>query len=203
VACEGPPVRPAGFDHEEFGSAWSHWVLEHGLPELPGPQIAVGESVPVAYWVGPTTAAVLHIRRWQDEDEPEQEPWAETDIALFRRVGDLWEECGGGGAGGWGGEALTREQVPARTVCLDGKQESRSGEQGCTALWGEVGADAAVAEVEQSGTVTRRRVQAPTGFFVVSAEAGVPFTVRVFDSAGELLAEIADDATPPWDPWMR
>jgi hypothetical protein len=87
-------------------------------------------------------------------------------------------------------------------VNLDGKQYSAFGDSGVKALWGEVGVEAAFAEVAQADEVTRRAIDAPTGYYVVSADSEVPFTVRVFDSAGELLAEIEEvagwDDDPPW-----
>jgi hypothetical protein len=195
-------VHPEGFDEDRFGAAWSLWVLAHGLPELPGPQIAVGESVPVAYWIGPRTAAVLHIRRVEDDDGPE--PYAETNLDLFYLLDGVWELCGGGGGGGWSGDALARRQVPTRSVYLGSAVGGWAGDHGVKALWGQLGSDAAFAEVEQSGQVIQQHIEAPTGFAVFSAEYDLPFTVRVFDSGGELLAEI--DEAAGWDddpPWCR
>ena len=192
-------MRPDGFDEERHGAAWNEWVLAHGLPELPGPSIAVGESVPVACWIGPRTAAVLHIRRVEDTDEPEPENWNEVDVALFLRVDGTWQVFGGGGAGGWPGDRLVPEVVPAGVVRLDGMQVSGSAHSGVAARWGEVGADAAVAEVEQFGEVTRRPVEAPAGLYVVSAALEAPFTVRVFDAHGAVLAEMAEEGGfPEW-----
>jgi hypothetical protein len=87
-------------------------------------------------------------------------------------------------------------------VDLGGRQGTWVGERGCKALWGDVGSEASVAEVEQSGQVTRRPIEAPTGLYVVSAEHDEPFTVRIFDAVGELLAQVEEkagfDDLPPW-----
>jgi hypothetical protein len=57
------------------------------------------------------------------------------------------------------------------------------------ALYGELGIDAMLAEVEQEGAVTRRQAQAPIGAFVVCAESDKPFTLRVYTEEGQLLHE--------------
>ena len=187
-------MQPGGFDQDRYGAAWNEWVLAHGLPELPGPSIAVGESVPVARWTGPRTAAVLHIRHVDDADEPEPRDWNEVDVHLFLRVDGGWRGAGSGGAGGWSGDTLVPEAVPADAVRLDGMQASGVGGSGVTALWGEVGTAAAVAEVAQFGEVTRHPVEAPAGLYVVSAALEAPFTVRVLDARDVLLAEIEEPA---------
>jgi len=152
----------------------------------------------VALWLGPHSAAVLHIRRRQDEEDPE--PFSEVDVALYSRTDGIWQGGGGGGAGGWSGDALARWQLPARAVQLDGKLAG--GE--VVALWGEVGVDAAFAEVEQDGVLTRRPVEAPTGHYVVSADFDRPFTVRVFDAGGALLSQREESAGSVFlPPWMR
>ena len=196
-------MQPGGFDEERYGAAWNQWVLAHGLPELPGPSIAVGESVPVACWIGPRTAAVLHIRRVED-DGPDPEDWNEVDVDLFLKVDGTWQTYGSGGAGGWSGNTLVPEAVAADVVRLNGMQAGAAGGTGVKALWGEVGAAAAVAEVEQFGEVTRRPVEATAGLYVVSAALEAQFTVRVLDARGVVLAEIAEQAGWPDDgPWPR
>jgi hypothetical protein len=183
-------MRPESFA-SDLATDWSRWVLAHGLPELPGPDLGAGESVPVAYWIGPNAAAVLHIRRLLDGDD---ELITETDIDLFYLVDSVWETWGGGG-GGWNDDApLARYEVPPDCVNLHGMNSGSYGGQGCIALWGEVGAEATIAEVMQAGRVTRRPVEAPTSAFVVCAEFGIAFTVRVLNAHGELLAEIEEPA---------
>jgi hypothetical protein len=102
-------------------------------------------------------------------------------------------EWGGGGAGGSNDSPLARIDVPPDHVDLSGTVAA-GGERGCKALWGEVGVSAAVAEVEQAGRVTRRPVEAPIGAFVMCADLAHPFTVRVMDADGRLLATVEEPA---------
>ena len=180
-------MRPESFDADLAGQ-WSRWVLDHGLPEVPASKLRVGESVPVAYWVGPSTAVVLHIRRVLDEDE--ESPRTETDIDLFCLVDGSWETCGGGG-GGWPDESpLAVLAVAPNHVDLGGMNSGVVGDRGCRALWGSVGIEAVMAEVMQAGHVTRRPVEAPVGAFVVCGEYTEPFTARVWNARGDVLAEV-------------
>ncbi len=199
-------MRPVGFD-EDLSERWSRWVLENGLPEIPR-RLAVGESVPVAYWIGPTTAAVLHVRRVLDEEE--KAPYLDADVELFCLVDSAWESWGGGGANwpdslpSWEDDgSLTRIDVPPQHVDLGAMNGGGSIERGCKALWGDVGAAASIAEVSQAGQVTRRPIEAPLGAIVVCGDSGQPLTVRIMDSRGELLAEVNEPAgfeEPPWLP---
>jgi hypothetical protein len=75
----------------------------------------------------------------------------------------------------------------------------RRGFGGVKALWDEVGAAAAVAEVAQFGEVTRHPVEAPAGLYIVSAALEAPFTVRILDRDGRPLAEIEERAGWPDD----
>jgi hypothetical protein len=47
--------------------------------------------------------------------------------------------------------------------------------------------------------VTRRAIEGPLGVFVVCAESGAPFAVRVYTAAGDLLDEHHEpvSTTPP------
>ena len=181
-------MRPESFD-ADLQEEWSRWVLDHGLPELPGPDLVGRQSVPVSYWIGPETAAVLHIRRghWDDEEDT-----TEIDVQLFLLNNDVWDFSGSGGAGPVDDPPLGRVQVPPRHVALDGLQwgGNPSGGPGVKAIWGELGTEAAVIEVRQGGRLTRRPVEAPIGLLVVSAHLAHPFTARVLDPRGQLLAEI-------------
>ncbi|MDT0275696.1 hypothetical protein [Blastococcus goldschmidtiae] len=182
-----PPDFWAGHSH-----LWDEWVRDHGLPELPRTPVAFGDSVPVAYWVGVRTAAVLHLYRSQDEGAPE--PHTGTDLRLLAMVGDGWEYRGG--LRSWSADELLVPPVPAREVRLDYQvcDWRAPDDDGCKALYGVVGVDAAIAEVEQLGELTRRTVEAPTGLFVVSVVADAPCTVRILDRDGEVLAEIEEPA---------
>jgi hypothetical protein len=188
-------MRPGSFDLV-LQEQWSRWVLAHGLPDLPGTELDVDQAVPVAYWIGPTTAAVLHIRRYVDEDVDEDDDRliTETDVDLFCLADSVWESWGGGG-GGWQDTApLARYEVPPDYVDLSAMNGGSMGDRGCKALSGVVGVEAASAEVIQGGRVTRRPVEAPNGAFVVCAEVTQPFTVRVLNAHGDVLAEIEERA---------
>lgn len=198
ASCHRLTVRPYGFDIQRQ-EEWSRWVLEHGLPELPGdPVIGLGEAIPVSFWIGPDTAAVLHVRmppaEWRNDDE---DPFAECDVEYFVRTEDGWEGLGGGGSGPTADPPLARVEVPPRYVALDGVTAGSADETGVTALYGEVGTAASVIEVHQAGRVTRRPVSAPIGLQVVCAHVAEPFTVRVLDDRGEPLAAIEHPAG--WD----
>jgi hypothetical protein len=184
-------MRPASFAGE-MCEQWSRWVLENGLPPLPGSELAIGESVPVAYWIGPTTAAVLHVSRTRYEED--DEVLTETDIDLFCWVDGRWEGFGGGGGGWYDDSPLERRALARHYVDLGGMNGGSNGFVGCKALSGEVGTDAATAEVNQAGQITRRAVEAPVGLFVVCGEYYEPFTVRVMNADGDLLAEIEESA---------
>jgi hypothetical protein len=173
----------------EHSVAWSLQVLERGLPALPA-RLGSRESVPVARWRGPSTAAVLHLRHWlADDGTPES---TEVEIECFRiAVDGSWETAGSGGAGGDHMPELTRVDVPPGHADLTGLVASLVDSDGCVAMWGEVGSAAATLEVEQGGEVSRRPVEAPLGWVVVSGEAGSPFTARVRDGSGVVLTEMS------------
>lgn len=178
-------MRPVSFA-AEFSGQWSRWVLVHGLPVLPA-RVSVGESVPVAYWIGPLYAAVLHVRkvRWERQDEVA----AETDVECFCLVDSNWQDYGGGGSGSRT-DSLSRIEVAADHVSLDGLASGYARGRGCTALYGEVGNAAAYVEVIQSGATTRRVIDSPIGAVVVCGDSDEPFTVRVHTAHGELLHEV-------------
>lgn len=184
-------MRPESFK-AELQEDWSRWVLAHGLPELPGPDLAPGESVPVTYWIGPDTAAVLHIRHvWLEDDD---EPTMETDINCFYREGGTWIGSGSGGGGWYERSPLARGHVPPDHVELNGMNGGSAGERGCKALWGEIGTDVAILEVAQGGQVTRRPAEAPVGIQVVCGQHSAPLAVRVLNSRDELMAQIDEEA---------
>src|SRR4051794_16192492 len=110
-------MQPASFDLAEQ-QRWSRWVLAHGLPDVPVTELGLEQSVPVAYWLSPNTAAVLHIRRYLDADDSGEV--IEADVDIFCLVDDAWEGMGSGG-GGWSGESpLARIDVPPDHVSLGG-----------------------------------------------------------------------------------
>ncbi|SDO45268.1 hypothetical protein SAMN05660199_02027 [Klenkia soli] len=191
-------MRPGSFA-EALSEEWSRWVLEHGLPEPPA-ALQDGESVPVAWWTGPDSAAVLHVRRWPPEDlqdaDDSDEPWTEVDVQLFERVGDAWETGPSGGAGGWSAPTLTGLEVAADHADLGGVVGGSAGGLELIALWGEAGAAAATVEVEQDGVTTSRALTGTPGWVVVSGAVRGGFRARVRDASGRVLVEAV---APPED----
>jgi hypothetical protein len=180
---------PGSFDREHQES-WSRWVLGQArLPAIPD-LLGDGECVPVAFWKGADQAAVLHLRR-----VPADGGWfVETDIEGFCRGAAGWELAASGG-GGWTQDSPLIPQLSPRAVELHGMVSGGlDALQLCTALWGEVGQDAAVAEIEQRGVVTRAAIVAPVGAVVFCADGRFPFEVRVYDRAGELLGAVSEPA---------
>ena len=191
-------MRPDSFD-DELQEDWSRWVIEHGLPDMPESELAADQSVPVAYWVGPRTAAVAHIMRGREELQDEPETYAAW--FFFYRVDGTWMSAGNG-AMQWRQVApLARVDLPPDHVDL-----RPSTGAGCLALSGEVGSAAAVIEAVQAEEVSRRPIEAPTGLIVVCGDSTKPFTVRILGADGMVLAEI--DAHVAWraaweDVWFR
>jgi hypothetical protein len=186
---QGHAVRPPSF-HAELRDDWSLWVIENGLPKPPASELRTGESVPVACWVGPRTAAVAHVERsketWDDE------PRTDALVDLFYRVDDSWMRAGHGGSD-WREESpLFPVDVPPARVDL----ATVSTGAGCLALSGEVGSAAAVVEVIQGDEVTRRPIEAPAGLLVVCGDSTQPLAVRILDVGGSVLCEI--DAHAAW-----
>ena len=164
-------------------------MLEHGLPELPR-QLADGESVPVTWWTGPGSAAVLHVRRRPAGDPHDlEDAYTEVDVHVLERTDGGWALVAAGGSGGWSDPTLTRVQVPDDHASLSGVVAGGWAEHPHVALWGEVGAAAATLEIEQDGRTTSSAIIAPLGWVVVSAVLGSPFTARVRDAAGRVLTE--------------
>jgi hypothetical protein len=184
-------VRPESFD-SGLSEQWSRWVLDHGLPALPA-ALADGESVPVAWWTGPDSAAVLHLRRWPPADMRDlygpDDTFTDVDVDVFARESSGWALAASGGSGGWSEATLARVEVADDHASLSGAVGGAFGHRQHLALWGEVGAAAATLEVEQDGVTTSHPVVAPLGWVVVSAAVGSPFTARVRDGAGRVLTE--------------
>lgn len=194
-------MRPASFDME-LSTAWSRWALEHGLPELPD-RLADRTSVPVAWWRGPDSAAVLHLRRWSGDED--QEPRTEVDVEVFEFVGGSWRLAANGGAGGWQEAVVGPVQVEANHADLSGVVQGTAGGAEVVALWGEAGASADTVEVEQDGVVTAGPLTGELGWVVVSALVRGPVVARIRDGAGRVLAE---GTAGPWEdemagPWSR
>jgi hypothetical protein len=99
--------RPDSFA-EDVMTDWSLWVLDNGLPKLPD-RVEVGESVPVARWVGARFAAVLHVQwRWGDSEEDDV-LISETEVFARREGG--WEISSGSGGTNWFDPPFVRPQL--------------------------------------------------------------------------------------------
>src|SRR4051812_10096951 len=89
--------RPPSF-HEEHISDWGSWVLDHGLPALPS-SLGDEDAVPVAMWAGHRFGAVLNVQWYVDDEDGEKS--SDTEVLLFRRSDEGWEEAPGSGGRGW------------------------------------------------------------------------------------------------------
>lgn len=188
-------MRPASFDLE-LSTAWSLWVLEHGLPAVPD-RLPDGTSVPVTCWRDHDSAAVLHVRRWSSDED--QEPCTEVDVEVFELVDGSWHPVTSGGAGGWADAVVRPCTLDADHADLGGVVQGTAGGAEVVALWGQVGASAVTVEVEQDGVVTTGPVVGQWGWVVASAVVRGPVVVRVRDGSGRVLAE---GTAEPWDEQM-
>jgi hypothetical protein len=66
-------------------------VFETGLPALPD-DLRSGESVPVAYWVGPRFGAIKRISRLHDGVGTA----LDDEVEIYERTDDGWREVGNG-----------------------------------------------------------------------------------------------------------
>ena len=179
----------------------------YGLPKLPT-HLGIDDSVPVAFWVGPTTAAVLCIRRLlhNDPNDDDDDDVTDVDVTVYHRIGDSWQ-IGASGGGAWlhrdgagvryvpdPGEPFARVPGSPRRADLDGWIGGSGDGRAGGALYGEIGDEAAFITVEQAGVSTRAPVVAPTGIAVVSFDGATPAVIRITDAAGELLAELMEPA---------
>jgi hypothetical protein len=177
-------VQPPSFD-EDFMEDWSFWVLDNGLPPLPA-RVEVGESVPVARWVGPRFGAVLHIQwMWSDDHVDDS---LSTETQVFIRRGDSWGVAGGQGGSGWFDPPFVR---PARVrpgdVAIGHQFFTSEGDWSCCAVDGLVGANAVAIEVEDREGVTRRPIESPFGAVIACSDGSHEATFRVLDAEAHVL----------------
>jgi hypothetical protein len=180
-------MRPTSFA-EEFMTDWSLWVLDHGLPSMPG-DVAIGEAVPVAFWAGPRFGAVVHALRDLDEDEDDGESLDE-ECVMFRRTASGWEPFDGTGGTNWPrSPRFERIVVPPRVVARFGLSAAADDAGSCCAVHGAAGSGAKWVEVEDAEGVTREPLVAPMGVFVVATDAQREARLRVYDDAGSPLLD--------------
>lgn len=179
-----PLERPPSFD-EDWAGIWNEWVLEHDLPALPS-ALMVGESVPVARWIGPRFAAVLDVAWWTD-DEGEDPDETESDVELFIRVESGWESSMSSGGAGWHEPPLERPRIGPREVHLYGQHCASTDSWSACAVYGIAGEDSAEVEVEDADGIHVAAIESPIGAFVACANGKATAVVRVRDNAGALL----------------
>lgn len=175
-------------------TAWSLWVLDHGLPPLPG-AVAADESVPIARWVGPRFAAVEHVQCWHDDDAEDPDPdELENEIELLVRREDGWEVASGSGGSSWHDPPFSRPSALLDDDVWFGGEVGSGGDgwYAC-AIEGIAGADAATVEVECDGVVTPMPIESPIGAFVVALDAARPAVVRVRRTDGSVLKQTTFD----------
>jgi hypothetical protein len=179
-------MPPDSFD-EGLLTEWSLWVLTHGLPELPE-SVRVGESVPVARWVGARFGAVAHVQwMWTDDHADDR---LGNEIETFRRRAGRWEASNGNGGSGWHSPPFRRpSRLGPRDVEDGGRLYVGGDGWRCCAVDGIAGEEAAVVELVDAGGTTGSPIESPFGAFVVVTDADREATVRVLDQqARELWA---------------
>jgi hypothetical protein len=176
-------TEPPSSFHWEESEDWAVWVLDHGLPRLPG-CIGDDDAVPVSYWAGPDCGAVL-FRSFAAEDEHGARDVDDT-VVPFRRTTEGWVGVGGD-AGGAGPLADPLSPLPvASTYAAFG---GGSQVNGIMSMNGVVGTAAAWIEATDRNGVTRRRVEAPVSVIVVCFDVDHRVTLRILDTADRPLLE--------------
>lgn len=193
--------RPPSFGEEHD---WNYWVLDNGLPDLPA-RIEVGEIVPIARWAGQRFGAVMHL--WwnlpDEDDDEDYEPFLDTEVELFRRLPDGWEQATGSGGSDWGLDPpLARPDLPPRHAQLFGQTCAGGVSWYCCASEGFAGLEAATVEVADSDGVTKSPIESPIGVFLVAMDGTRGGVVTVRDGMGEVLMEEVVEGhqlAPGWD----
>jgi hypothetical protein len=163
---------------------WSLWTLEHGLPELPD-RVEVGETVPIARWVGGRFAAVMHVQ-WMWTDAHLRD-YLSSETELFFRRGNSWETESSGGAS-WLDPPFRRPPSFGPREVLPLTQTGATVPDGyCWSIEGIAGTEAAFVEVIDLEGATRRAIESPFGAFVACTDGDHAATLRVLDRAGEAL----------------
>jgi hypothetical protein len=178
-------VRPESFD-EDVWTDWSTWVLDHGLPDLPA-ALDVGESVPVARWVGERFAAVLHVQwMWGDCGDDH----LINEVETFARRDDVWIAANGSGGTGWFDPPFRRpESIGPDDVEVTGEQLSGGDGWYCCAVDGIAGTDARFIEVDDADGTTRQPIESPFGAFIACSDGTREAIVRVLDADDHVLLE--------------
>jgi len=190
-------------------SDWSLWVLEHGLPAPPD-ALDDGEALPIARWVGPRFGAVLHISRYLDDEDSERR--IDTEVEVFCRSGESWEQSYGSGGSSWYDPPLIRLPLQPRQAFTSHQHCSGNEDWYCCAIDGVAGVDAAWVEVLDADGTTRRPIESALGAFIACSDGKRDAVVRVLDASGVVLVEFSfagDGVTRPraavtdFDRWLR
>jgi hypothetical protein len=178
-------MRPESFD-ERYMTAWSEWVLDHGLPAMPE-TVRIGESVPVARWAGPRFGAVLHVQWNSDPDDVDEDNFI-SDVQVFDRIETGWRVYGAQGGTDWFDPPLERPSVDPQFAAIGGTFVAGEDGRACLAVEGLAGVTATEVEVVDRDGVLRRPIDSPLGVFIVALDAHADAVVSVIDTAGVVLA---------------
>ena len=179
-------AQPSSFGEDQ---EWNLWVLENGLPEPPA-ALRQGEVVPIARWVGPQFGAVLSVWMWTpDEGNDDDQPFPDTEVELYRRVSDGWEEASGSSGGSWFDPPFERPDIAADEVWFYGEAGVREADWYVCGIYGLAGVNAALVELEDDTGVSARPIECPFGAFVTAVDGGRPAVVRVLDKGRRVLGE--------------
>jgi hypothetical protein len=174
---------------EDLMTDWGLWVLDHGLPELPA-TVEIGESVPVARWVGPRFASVLHVQ-WMWSDDHHRDYLA-SEVEVFVRTASGWDASDAIGGTSWFDPPLQRPSwVGPRDARIVGQHCSGSSGWSCRAVYGLAGDEAAFIEVIDARGVIRRPFDSAEGAFVACSDATETAEVRVLARDGTALTVTA------------
>jgi hypothetical protein len=181
--------RPPSFDGDYIGE-WSEWVLENGLPDLPG-CVGVDEAVPVAFWRAGDWAAVLNLQSVAPDLPWEVNASLESELLRFHALGRGWEMSNASGGTSWSDDvtlARPLELGPREVICTG---SGLSGDVGwaCRTLNGMAGTDATAVEVRQGGRRLGQRIDSTIGAWVAAFDASRPAEVRVLSDDSILFAE--------------
>jgi hypothetical protein len=181
-----PVARPDSFD-ATLQSDWSVWVLDHDMPRLPA-SAALDTSVPIARWIGPEVAAVLHVRYLSDGVDGGD---LDSDVEVLIRRDTRWEILGGSGGTGWFSPPFVRPELPTRSAEAWFRYEfgSSSLDRVC-ALYGVAGKAATTVELTDSEGTRTMAIESPVGAWVAATRDVGSGTVQVLDAEGvPLLSE--------------
>ncbi len=177
-------MQPGSFD-ESLMTEWSLWVLDHGLPRLPT-TVEVGQTVPIARFVGVRFAAVMHVQWvWSESHEND---YISTETELFFRLGDTWDPADGSGGASWFDPPFQRPpSIGAREV--HGFTQTGSVGRGgsCQSIEGIAGVEATHIEVIDRDGTMRRPIESAFGAFIACTDGDHEAILRVLDQAGNAL----------------